>query len=124
MKKLLLVSIRVFFINQTSGQITNIKSGNWSDNTVWSNNIVPGVYDDVLLDFDVVVDINAACQSLKTNGHNITISGGFNLNISGNATDTLLSRFVMFDTTAINQVDTVLIIDFSYDQYKRNTGIY
>jgi hypothetical protein len=124
MKKLLLISSTLFFITHTYGQITNIKPGNWSDNTVWSNNSVPAIYDDVVLDFDVVVNINATCQSLNSNGHNITISGGFNLNIAGNAMDTLLSRFVMVDTTAINPVDTALIIDFSYDQYKRNTGIY
>ena len=123
MKKLLLISITLFFISQTYGQITNIKSGNWSDNTVWSNNTVPNVYDDVLLDFDVVVDINAACQSLTTNGHNITINTGANLNITGNSADTLLSRFVIIDTSAINPLDTTLIIDFSYDQYKRNTVI-
>lgn len=99
-------------------QITNIKQGNWSDNTIWSNNLVPTSNDDVVLNFDIVVDINASCFSFNSNGHAVIINSGFELNISGTAADTLLARYVAFD--AGNPTDTSTTIDFTYDLLKRN----
>jgi hypothetical protein len=119
--------IFLFFCSQTFAQITNIKPGNWSDNSVWSNNTIPTGNDDVLLNFDIVIDISTSCQSLSTNGHLVTVNAGVNLEISGhggNTGDTLLSRYVEVDLFAAAPFDTIMIINFTYDTYKRNTGIH
>ncbi|MEP7141237.1 MAG: M4 family metallopeptidase [Ferruginibacter sp.] len=47
-----------------STQSGSVKSGNWSDPTLWSNNKVPDSLTYVTLTYPVVVDINARCRSL------------------------------------------------------------
>jgi uncharacterized delta-60 repeat protein len=63
--------------------ITNIKSGLWSDPAIWSNNIVPDETTKIELGFDVIIDINAKCKSLKTNNHIVTVNQNVNLFVYG-----------------------------------------
>ena len=70
-------------INISFGQVTNVKSGAWSDQTVWNNNIIPTDTTRIILSYDIHIDINAYCKSLNTNGHNVTVDLGITLNISG-----------------------------------------
>ena len=63
--------------------VHNIKAGNWSDPSIWSNNKVPGEYDDVLLNYDVIIDVNATCRSLTPQGHAVHVNAGVQLNIVG-----------------------------------------
>lgn len=65
------------------GQVTNIKTGAWSDQAVWSNNIIPTDTTRIILNYDIHIDISAHCKSLNTNGHNVTIDLGIVLNVSG-----------------------------------------
>ena len=65
------------------GQVTNVKSGLWSDPTVWSNNIVPSDTTRIILNYDIQVNINAFCKTLNTNGHLVDVNPGKNLSISG-----------------------------------------
>jgi arylsulfatase B len=64
------------------GQTTNVKNGIWSDKTVWSTNTIPTQNDNIILAFNVIVDIHANCKSLVTNGHSTYINAGVNLCIS------------------------------------------
>ena len=111
------------FCITAAGQMTNVKPGNWSDNSIWSGNTIPGSNDEVLLNFDVVVDIDAACLLLNSNGHHVTINAGVNLIITGNAADTLLARYVELYDSGGPVPDTSSINDFIYDSLKRNTSI-
>ncbi|MCW3091750.1 MAG: hypothetical protein JWP81_2819 [Ferruginibacter sp.] len=122
-KKKLLFFLLSLVITQGFAQVTNVKVGLWSDKTVWSNNSLPNSIDDVALNFDITVDINAICQSLALNGHNVTISAGANLNITGNTNGTTLSMYIEIDTTAFAPFDTISKTLFYYDNVKRNTGI-
>ena len=70
-------------INFCFGQITNVRSGIWSDPTVWSNNSIPTDTTHVILNYDIQVNINAYCKALKTNGHQVTVITGANMFVSG-----------------------------------------
>ncbi|HEV8083170.1 MAG TPA: hypothetical protein VGP55_08225 [Chitinophagaceae bacterium] len=70
-------------VNISFGQVTNVKSGAWSDQTVWNNNIIPTDTTRIILNYDIHIDIPANCKSLNTNGHNLTVDLGIILNISG-----------------------------------------
>src|SRR5258708_31739596 len=77
-------SFFLFIINISIGQVvTNVKTGVWSDTTGWSNNVVPTDTINIVLRYDIVIDTNAGCRSLNTNGHNVTVNSGFTLNIAG-----------------------------------------
>jgi hypothetical protein len=65
------------------GQVTNVKTGLWSDPTVWSNNILPTDTSNIFLSFNITVDINGACKSINTNGHNVIINSGVGINVTG-----------------------------------------
>ena len=88
---------------------------------MWSDNVVPGTNDDVMLNYDIIIDVDAYCRSLNVNVHNVTINTGMHLYITGNNdnADTLLSRYVIVDTT-VSPPDTFKTIDFYYDSLKRN----
>ncbi|MEO6720067.1 MAG: M4 family metallopeptidase [Ferruginibacter sp.] len=65
-----------------STQSANVKGGNWSDATIWSNNKVPDSLSNVTLMYPVVVDVNAKCRSLVVKGNGqIHVNTGFNLTI-------------------------------------------
>lgn len=66
-----------------SDVITNIKSGLWSDPATWSSNTIPDETSAIELDFNVIVDINAKCKSLKTNNHVVTVNQNVNLFVYG-----------------------------------------
>src|SRR5436190_19427443 len=92
------------------GQIHNVKPGLWSDNTVWSNNIVPTNFDDVILNYDIIVDIIASCNSLQISGHTITINAGINLNIYGPSAVTIGTQLWMtknLDIATYRNVDPI-----------------
>ncbi len=78
------VTIFLFLLIEISfGQVTNVKSGSWSDHTVWSNNIIPTDTTRIILSYNILININASCKSLNTNGHQVTVNPGNTLNISG-----------------------------------------
>lgn len=118
--KLFLLLFACCIYSVSRAQITNTREGLWNDNTVWSNNIIPSENDDVVLYFDMTVNGSAYCRSLSTNGHNVTVNPGGNLFITGTGgyRDTLLSRFLVIDTTTAVP-DTVETWDFFYDSLKR-----
>jgi arylsulfatase B len=82
LKKLNFLVLLIFFFSNIFSQVTNLRAGIWSDKTVWSNNTVPDSSLNVLLDFNIIVDIDASCKSLITNGHTVTINAGVNLCVS------------------------------------------
>src|SRR5438067_1045427 len=73
----------LLIINTSIGQVTNVKAGAWSDQTVWSNNLIPTDTTNIFLSYNIVVDINAWCKSLNTNGYNVTVNMGATLNVGG-----------------------------------------
>ncbi|MES2430898.1 MAG: FISUMP domain-containing protein [Bacteroidota bacterium] len=80
-------SISFFFLlialNTSFAQTTNVKAGLWSDIDVWANKTIPTDTTNVILNYDITIDIDAVCHSLKTNGHNVTVNTGIKLVISG-----------------------------------------
>jgi hypothetical protein len=70
-------------VNISFGQITNVRSGVWSDPTVWSNNLVPTDTTHVILSYNIQVNINGTCKHLNTNKHQVTVNTGMNLFVSG-----------------------------------------
>ncbi|HSK13053.1 MAG TPA: hypothetical protein VK907_07535, partial [Phnomibacter sp.] len=60
----------------------NIRSGNWSDTGIWDGNRSPGPDDVVFLTRSVVIDVDVQCQTLNTNGHEVTVSPGATLKIT------------------------------------------
>jgi|GEM_PF-4947964 len=63
--------------------VHNIRSGNWSVAANWSNRRVPGPNTDVLLNFNIIVDQDATCKSLKTGSYQIHINKNANLSVTG-----------------------------------------
>src|SRR4051794_40846365 len=61
-----------------------MKAGVWSDHTVWSNNMIPDDTTDIVLSYEMVVDVNATCRSLNTNGHNLTVNPNVSVNVLAN----------------------------------------
>ena len=91
-KILLLVVINLMLINLTtkaqavSGTdtaITTLKSGDWSDPSVWSTLKVPDITDSIVLMHNVVVDITAFCKAMNLNGKSLTVKEGINFTIDG-----------------------------------------
>ncbi|MEP6676420.1 MAG: hypothetical protein ABJA78_14760 [Ferruginibacter sp.] len=80
--KLCLTTFLFLLINSSFGQITNIKSGVWNDPTVWSNNIIPTDTTNIILNYDIQVNVNAFCKTLNTNTHQVTVKTGMNLIVS------------------------------------------
>lgn len=120
MKTLTLLYVTLLFSISNYAQLSNTRPGNWGDSTIWSGNIIPTAEDDVILNFDIVVDVNASCFSFSSNGHLVTVNNGVNLVITGSAADTLLSRYVSIYTGNGDPTDTTTILDFTYDSLKRN----
>lgn len=123
MKCYSLFLIFLFTICLTHAQVTNTRQGVWSDATAWSSNAVPSTNENAVLNYDIVIDVDAYCRSLNLNGHNATVNSGIQLYVTGSNdnVDTLLSRYVVIDTT-VSSVDTFKTIDFYYDDLKRNTS--
>lgn len=125
--KYILILLLVSFNNLTSfAQISNVKTGLWSDQSVWDGNSIPTALDDVTLRFNMIVDINASCRSLNLNGNNIIVNGGVNLQILGNGSITGDSTYistvylVLVDGSLIDSVETTT---YNYDHLKRLTLI-
>jgi len=81
-------SVLTFFflllINASFGQVTNVKTGVWSDLTIWNNHTLPTDTTNIVLSYDIIIDINASCKSLHTNGHKVTVQPGITFNVIGN----------------------------------------
>ena len=77
----LLLSTSTFAQNDSA--VVNVKAGLWSDPAVWSTNTIPTLYDSVILMYDLQVDVNAFCKSLKLNGHNVIVDPNKDLTIAG-----------------------------------------
>ncbi|MEO6358658.1 MAG: hypothetical protein ABIU77_16710 [Ferruginibacter sp.] len=123
MKTLVISLIVRLLIVQSFAQLTNVKQGVWSDKSVWSNNLLPTGNDEVQLKFNIVVDVNATCLSLTLNGHSVIVNSGITLDITGNDNDTILSSYVIVDTTAASPLDTLSKETFTYDSLKRNSVV-
>jgi len=115
------------FAQQNPTVLTNIQAGLWSNPQDWILNAVPDSSDDVVLSNNIVIDVNATCHSLTTNGYTVTINTGQKLTITGDSVsavednDTLLSEIVDIDVDDLGQVDTAYI-KYQYDNEKRVTG--
>lgn len=120
--KFILTLTALLTIITATAQVTNVKAGNWSDNTVWATNLVPTAEDDIQLSYDITIDVNAECLSFNSNGHNVTVKAGANLTTLGSNADTLLAAF-HFLVPAAGLTDTFKTCRFFYDSLKRNTGI-
>lgn len=70
-------------IAQNDSAVINVKAGLWSDPSVWITNTIPTPYDSVILMYDLQVDVNAFCKSLKLNGHNVIVAPNKVLTIAG-----------------------------------------
>jgi arylsulfatase B len=81
-KKLVGLFLSSFCLCSSYCQVTNLRQGLWSDHTVWSTNTIPDSSRDVVLNFDITIDIDASCKSLMVNGHSTTVNSGVNLCIS------------------------------------------
>ena len=68
-----------------------VKSGDWSDPTIWSSGTVPGAGDVATLDFPITIPGNAtigtsiAGQTALTINSSLTIADGASLTLEGNA---------------------------------------
>ena len=120
MKLFSLFLIPFFVTSLSQAQITNTRQGVWSDATVWSDNVVPGTNDDVMLNYDIIIDVDAYCRSLNANGHNVTVNTGTHLYVTGSNdyADTLLNRYVVLNDTTTSPADTFKTMDFYYDSLK------
>ena len=65
------------------GQVTNVKVGLWNDPTVWSNNKIPTDTTRIILNYNITVNVNSACKSLTTNGHQVFVGTAINFYIAG-----------------------------------------
>lgn len=63
---------------------TSIKSGNWSDTSIWENNKIPDSNTVVLIDKDVMVDIDAKCRHIIVNTGSLTVNAGKELKVYAN----------------------------------------
>src|SRR5688500_2325396 len=80
--KLLFICLMLLLVQTVAfAQLSNKRTGNWNDPTLWTTNIVPDGTDSVTLAFDVVIDETAACKFLHTNGHNVTVKTGVNFSV-------------------------------------------
>ena len=60
----------------------SLKSGNWSDPSLWSGNKIPDSLTVVTITHNVTVDINARCKQLTAlPGSSVTVSPGINLTL-------------------------------------------
>ncbi|CAN5626402.1 hypothetical protein BH10BAC3_BH10BAC3_28880 [soil metagenome] len=75
--------ILLLAINAGFGQVTNVKPGNWSDPTVWSNNKIPTDTTNIILSYNIQVDISANCKSIKTNKFQVYVGTAINFYIAG-----------------------------------------
>ena len=80
--KSLITILFLFYFSNIFCQVTNLRNGLWSDHTLWSSNKIPDSTRDVVLAFDITVDIDASCKSLFVNGHTTTVNAGVNLCVS------------------------------------------
>ncbi|MEO6734615.1 MAG: PKD domain-containing protein [Ferruginibacter sp.] len=81
--KIYFASFLFLLTNISFGQVTNVKSGVWSDPTVWNNNTIPTGTTNIILSYNIHIDINASCKSLNTNGHHVTVGLGNTFNVMG-----------------------------------------
>jgi hypothetical protein len=116
-KYLLILFLLISFTNLPGiAQITNVKAGFWSDNSIWSSKVIPGYADAIVLNFDVIVDINGSCKTLTLNGHNVTVNPGVTLNIVGvNSivnidTTVVFTKKTFFHNNQANQIDSSIQI--------------
>ena len=120
MKYILLIFNLLFIINPGFGQIHNVKNGLWSDNSTWSNNLLPTLNDAVILNFDITIDVDCSCKSLETNGHNVTINSGINFLIAGSKSPKKLTLIEIFDEESLMPTEYYKI---SYDTVNHNIYI-
>lgn len=119
--KYLWVFLFTIYIQASYAQITNVKAGVWSDNTVWSSNAIPGNSDRVLLNFDIIVDINATCKSLTLNGNNVTVNQGITLAIAGDNAALNTDTSVLFTKKTYYYFGQPNPADSSIQIFKNNT---
>ncbi|MEO6454407.1 MAG: hypothetical protein ABIN97_10060 [Ginsengibacter sp.] len=78
------LSLFLLIINSMAfSQVTNVKVGYWSDQTTWSNNKIPTDTTNIILSYNIQVDISATCKSIRTNGHQVYVGTAVNFYIAG-----------------------------------------
>ena len=105
---LLLQHIAYIAVSQTT--LVNYNGNSWKDPKTWIFQKVPADTNDVVLVKDILINTNAVCRSLTTNGFSITVANGFKLTITGADSssiadsDSLLSvvKFYYLDGEPIN----------------------
>ncbi len=86
-----LVSLEVLESRRLMASDFTVKSGNWSDPTVWSSGTVPGAGDVATLNFPIIITGSAtigtstAGQTALTINSSLTIADGASLTLEGNA---------------------------------------
>jgi hypothetical protein len=55
--------------------VSNLRAGDWSDPTIWSNNHVPDQNSVVTISYEIFIDVNAEVKSLKANSK-VTVGPG------------------------------------------------
>lgn len=70
---------------------SSVKSGIWSDPTVWEDNTIPDSATSVIITDSIVVDINANCYNITMGpGSELKINAGFELKVYGKKDDTII----------------------------------
>jgi len=78
----LIIGCLLIVINPCFSQVTNVKIGEWSDTSIWSNHVLPTDTTNIILSYDITIDSNAICKSFNNNGYNVTVDSGINFNIT------------------------------------------
>lgn len=86
MKPILLIMALLCAEFAATAQLVNMSQNVWNNSTSWNTLQIPDSTSDVSLDYDVVINVNAFCRSIVTNGHSVTVNSGINLTIAGRPT--------------------------------------
>lgn len=127
---IILILTAVLSFGQSS--LVNIKAGSWKNVQSWLFQRIPSDTDDVLLVRDIVVDTNASCRSLTSNGYKITVAEGFHLAITGKDSvapvdnDTLVSAVTIIyqGGGSVGHTANTGYKSYEYDSLKRVSTIW
>ena len=74
-----------FFQNGLASTINSANNGNWNDGATWEGELVPGIGDDVVIKHAVTSDVARTVNSLSiiTSGTSGSLTGGFDLTVTG-----------------------------------------
>lgn len=122
----LILCVALLFSSVCISQVSNIQSGVWSDITIWPNNELPTITDDVVLKFDITIDQNSYCKSLNNNGYKVIISSGANLfiNTANPRTSNIFGFTVSKPTCRIDSVINIVSVDSTSFAFRYNNAFH